>query len=79
MGKSLLISNLRQKLRREKKIVGKDITIPIYRTANTNKILSSLDQSLGNGYAERCDTIHLDIAHEVVTSLFLYASRKMST
>ena len=52
------------KLRYEKKIDGTDVTIPVYRTMDTNDIIKTMKERLGTGYSAGCDTIHIDIAHE---------------
>ena len=53
------------KLRNEKKIEGTDVTIPVYRTMDTNDIIKTMKERLGTRYSAGCDTIHIDIAHEV--------------
>jgi len=53
-------------LRKDKKLHGKDITIPIYKAIDTDDIIHRLTEELGNGYTHSLhNTIHLDIAHEV--------------
>ncbi|KAF6021244.1 hypothetical protein EB796_020445 [Bugula neritina] len=66
VGKSLRRNDLVAALRKDKKLHGKDITIPIYKTIDTDHIIHRLTEELGNGYTDSLhNTIHLDIAHEV--------------
>ena len=65
VGKSLQHTNMITKLRKEMKIDGTDVTIPVYRTMDTNDIIKTMKERLGTGYNAGCDTIHIDIAHEV--------------
>ena len=69
VGKSMHKQNLCSALRNVKCIRGKDITIPVYKTINADDVISRLTAELGNGYTNTpCNTIHLDIAHEVCTT-----------
>lgn len=55
-----------RRLRSKRKNKGKDITIPIYKTVDTDDIICRLVRDLGNGISNsECPTIHIDIAHEV--------------
>ncbi|XP_067936895.1 E3 ubiquitin-protein ligase rnf213-alpha-like [Watersipora subatra] len=64
VGKSLQKSNLCSQLRQ--KLKGMDVTIPIYRTIDTDHVIARLNAKLGNGFRDvGRNTIHLDIAHEV--------------
>ena len=65
VGKSQQRKNTIDKLRQQKGIPGHDITIPVYRKMVTDDIINSLKEMLGTGYNSTCDTIHIDIAHEV--------------
>lgn len=71
MGKSLRRQRLCGKLfdpanREERKMDGKDITIPIHREVDVDAIVSRLYDEFGNGFSdETYNTIHLDIANEV--------------
>ena len=65
VGKSLQYINIINKLRTRRRIQGKDVTIPVYRKVSTDDIIASLKDVLGTGYNDGCDTIHIDIAHEV--------------
>ena len=66
VGKSLTKFNLCNQVRSEKKLKGKDITIPVYKTIDTDSIIAKLNAELGNGYSDPPHhTIHIDIAHEV--------------
>lgn len=68
VGKSLKKFNLCNQLRRNKRLKGADITIPIYKTIDTDSIIGRLNTELGNGYTDTPHhTIHVDIAHEVET------------
>ena len=68
VGKSLKKFNLCNQLRRNKRLKGNDITIPIYKTIDTDSIIARLNTELGNGYTDTPHhTIHVDIAHEVET------------
>ena len=67
VGKSLKKFNLCNEVRR-KNLAGEFITIPIYKTINTDKIIATLNEELGNGYTNApYHTVHIDIAHEVET------------
>ncbi|XP_067936891.1 E3 ubiquitin-protein ligase rnf213-alpha-like [Watersipora subatra] len=58
--------NLCAAVRTNKHLSGKDITIPVYKTVDTDVIIKRLNDDLGNGYGADCyHTIHFDIAHEV--------------
>ena len=73
VGKSHYKKNLCSKLRDEKKLAGKDITIPLYKTISADDIIARLADKLGNGYiTETYNTIHIDIAHEVWFNLNLF-------
>ncbi|XP_067936897.1 E3 ubiquitin-protein ligase rnf213-alpha-like [Watersipora subatra] len=64
VGKSLQKSNLCSKLRQ--KLKGKDVTIPVYRSIDTDHVIARLNAELGHGFRDAGrNTIHLDIAHEV--------------
>lgn len=66
VGKSLEKLNLCKRVRQNRKLKGKDITIPVYKTVNTDNIIARLNDELGNGYTDSPHhTIHIDIAHEV--------------
>ncbi|XP_067936886.1 E3 ubiquitin-protein ligase rnf213-alpha-like [Watersipora subatra] len=66
VGKSLHKKNLCAAVRANKDLSGKDITIPVYKTVDTDVIIKRLNDDLGNGYGVNCyHTIHFDIAHEV--------------
>ena len=69
MGKSLRRVNLCNKLRGGKKLKGKDVTLPIYRTIDTDSIIATLNEELEDVYTTDSPyhTIHIDIAHEVET------------
>ena len=68
VGKSLLKNNLCETLK-IKKVRGENITIPVYKTIKVDDIISRLTDEFGNGYTNTpCNTIHLDIAHEVCTT-----------
>ena len=72
VGKSLLKDNLCNTLRNGKGVHGKDITIPVYKVIKVDDIISRLTAEFGNGYTKTpCNTIHLDIAHEVQYILWL--------
>jgi len=53
-------------LRQKEKVAGKDITISAHRQIKTDEIMCQLFREFGYCVEdESCDTIHLDIAHEV--------------
>ena len=55
---------------KQKNLPGKFITIPIYKTVDTDNIIAKLNEELGNGYTNTpFHTIHIDIAHEVETGI----------
>lgn len=52
-------------------VEGTDVIIPVYRSIDTNGILKAMKSYLGTGYNSGCDTIHIDIAHEVSIADFV--------
>lgn len=63
-GKTLQKENLRRKLRDDLEVEGHDVTIPIYKTIEVDKLVSRLHEELSS-VVHRSNLIHIDIASEV--------------
>ena len=72
VGKSLQKKNLCTDLRVNRNIPGKDITIALHKSVDTDGIIKRLKDEFGytnDPNDDNCNTIHIDIAHEVMLEI----------